>query len=193
LFDLDRFKFMKFLPFLFAFAAFSLPLKASETWSPDGQWEVAKAGLSLQVMTRDGVSVLTLSDSTSGYDHLEVSWSEDSTRAVVAANARRGSLILAAWHEGAVWHKTLQVMNFPELGPFGQANGGILEEHRSLGSWQPDQTLIVYGGVHFRNNASLRYFYALKFAEPGAPLVLDKGGYEEGAIVGTRYAVEGEP
>jgi hypothetical protein len=165
-----------------------------ELSSPDGHWKVTRDVKRIQLvdLQRGSASVLTLIDSLDGFKTLESTWSSDSKRVVLIGNAARGSCVWAAWQDGESWRRTLQTDFFPKIEAKADQNGGIVQEHRAAEEWKDPEGLVINGFVQFRNNTGLSYAYVLRFQPPGTPLTRDRGGYEEGEILGVAWTVEKE-
>jgi hypothetical protein len=179
------------LAFLAGRSAFGQGFEAE---SPDGHWKVTRNVKRIQLvdLQHGGTPVLTLIDSLDGFKTLESTWSSDSKRLVLIGNAARGSCVWAAWQDGETWRRTLETDFFPELTQTAEANGGIGQEHREAAEWKDPEGLVINGAVQFRNSAGLRYAYVLRFQPPGTTLSRDRGGYEEGEILGVAWTLEKE-
>jgi hypothetical protein len=161
---------------------------AAGTESPDGQFLI-RAGDSLVVQNAAGEPVLVLTK-MGGAKQVQVAWSPDSQRVVVITNFGEGSAVFGAWREGNTWHKTLELDS--DLSPVTkaiQSNGGrVVSESRSLGQWIARDAVTVRGEMISRGNKSWLYTYTLHFASGGSQsYTLDRGGYEEGALVGKDF------
>lgn len=160
------------------FLAFALTLgqaaclKAFESVSPDGQYQVAKVGFSLQLLGPTGPPLLILDiDATDSFtDHLEASWSRDSRRVVVVVDAQRKSTVYAAWRSESDWQKAAQRdIGFPNLEDLRRQNGPLVSEQRMLGDWASEDKITVHGFLVFQNRKVVTYGYDLTIAP-------DKGG-----------------
>lgn len=170
---------------------FTMPARADQAVSPDGRFKV-KTNLSIEVVDASGTPVILLDKNAEAMKRVEVAWSADSQRMVVAEDIGRGSSILAAWRDGAAWHKAFQLDADREaivraLQRHGA--GRLVADQRSLGQWVSPEALTVKGQLTFSNGRRVAYAYTLKFASAPAPVQLDRGGYEEGAIKGTDYHI----
>jgi hypothetical protein len=150
--------------------------------SPDGQYTL-KTGQGIEITDSSGQPVLTLVDHLAGSDRLEVAWSADSKRVVVATNAGRGSAVLAAWHDGPAWHKTIEQEQ--DSARFvgwlkARVHSDIVSEHRELEGWTGPDALTVKCKVTFERGLSIQYQYLLTFTS--SQVRLDRGGFEEGAV-----------
>jgi hypothetical protein len=161
---------------------------ARDLHSPDGKFAV-RAEASISLIDSSGQPILTLVRNTSGDTKVEVAWSPDSRHVVVVENSHIGSGIVAAWSDGANWHKTIQ-MDQDQAGIVraGQAqfHGRLVAEHRKLDGWVTPREVLVKGEMVFSNGGKCNYGYTLAF-RTGEQVRLDRGGYEEGELVGTNY------
>jgi hypothetical protein len=155
--------------------------------SPDGRFAV-RAEASISLVDSRGDQILTLVRDTTGDAKVEVAWSPDSRHVVVVENGERvGSGIVAAWKDD-VWHKTIELDS--DAGALIQAqqarfHGRLVSEHRKLAGWVTPSEVAVQGDMTFSSGGQYHYGYTLAF-RPG-PGRLDRGGYEEGELVGKDY------
>jgi hypothetical protein len=171
----------------------TVSVRALQTASPDGQFEVKTGPSSIEVLNASGEPVLLLQKRTIGNPRVEVAWSPDGRRVVVAENFPCGSEVLAAWREGNVWHRGLEGDEGLEgLGRALQRQGlgRVVAEHRTLKGWVSPDALEVTGEMTLSGGRRVAYAYTLRFVS--APGHLDRGGYEEGVIKGTNYRLNGE-
>jgi hypothetical protein len=157
--------------------------------SPDGKYGI-KAGAALVLVDSTGRELLVLVANTSGATRVEVAWAPDSKKVAVVENFARGSAVFAAWlGESGVWHKTLQ-SDEDQAGIVRMAQqrcgGRLVSENRTFAGWSSDDAIRVKGDMTFSLGKKCAYQYTLGFA-PGAVGRLDRGGYEEGIIVGHNY------
>jgi hypothetical protein len=164
-----------------------LSVWALETRSPDGEFDV-KVGASVTLEDATGKTVLVLDRDTRGIRKIDLNWSDDSRKVVVVENAGRGSSVLAAWREGATWHKTLELdSDLAGVTARAQAlrGGRLVSENRSAGQWISPNEVTIFGDMLFSSGAHAQYSYTLRFTT--GPTRIDRGGYEEGAIKGVNY------
>jgi hypothetical protein len=167
-------------------SALAAASQAKDVHSPDGQWAV-RAEKAISLVDSGGQEILTLVRDTTGDVKVEVAWSPDSRHVVVVENAARGSGIVAAWRDDA-WHKTLQLDS--QEGAFidreqSRFHGRLVAEHRNLHGWVTPSAVLVEGDLAFSSGAKSRYGYTLEFRQ--VPGRLDRGGYEEGQLIGRDY------
>jgi hypothetical protein len=174
---------------------------AKDIPSPDGKYEVrAEATISL-IDVKSGQTLLVLSNNTAGATRVEVAWAPDSRKVAMVEDWPRGSAVFAAWIDTPeqtlldrvtspprpdVWHKTLQA-DADEKAIIYQAEqefgGRIVSENRVFAGWLSPDAVRVKGEMHFSSGKRCAYQYTLHFLT-NAVGHLDKGGYEEGVIVG---------
>jgi hypothetical protein len=160
--------------------------QAKDVRSPDGQFAV-RAEATISLVDASGASILTLVRDTSGDAKVEVAWSPDSHNVVVVENSVRGSGIVAAWKDEA-WHKTIELDE--DQAGIVQAEqvrfrSRLVAEHRKLEGWISPSEVAVKGEMTFSSGGKYTYGYTLVF-RPG-PGRLDRGGYEEGELIGRDY------
>ena len=145
--------------------------------------------------------MLVLSNNTAGAIRVEVAWAPDSRKVAMVEDWPRGSAVFAAWTDTPeqtlldrdvspprpdVWHKTLQA-DADEKAIIHQAEqefgGRLVSENRVFAGWLSPDAIRVKGEMHFSSGKSCAYQYTLHFLTNAASH-LDKGGYEEGVIVG---------
>jgi hypothetical protein len=166
----------------------AVPSQGKDVRSPDGQFAV-RAESAISLVNLSGALILTLVRDTSGDAKVEVAWSPDSRHVVVVENGERvGSGIVAAWKD-EVWHKTIELES--QVGGLIQAqqvkfHSRLVAEHRKLNGWVTPSQVLVEGDMTFANGAKYRYGYTLAF-RPGGPVRLDRGGYEEGELIGKDF------
>jgi hypothetical protein len=160
--------------------------QAKDVRSPDGRFAV-RAEATISLVDASGASILTLVRDTSGDAKVEVAWSPDSHHVVVVENSVRGSGIVAAWKDEA-WHKTIE-LDQDQAGMVqaqqARFHGRLVSEHRKLAGWITPSEVAVQGDMSFSSGGQYHYGYTLAF-RPG-PGRLDRGGYEEGELVGKDY------
>ena len=160
--------------------------QAKDVRSPDGRFAV-RAEATILLVDASGASILTLVRDTSGDAKVEVAWSPDSQHVVVVENDVRGSGIVAAWKDQA-WHKTIE-LDQDQAGIVQaeqtQLHGRLVAEHRKLTGWISPSEVAVKGEMTFSSGGKYAYGYTLVF-RPG-PGRLDRGGYEEGELIGKDY------
>ena len=160
--------------------------QAKDVRSPDGRFAV-RAEATISLVDASGASILTLVRDTSGDAKVEVAWSPDSHHVVVVENSVRGSGIVAAWKDEA-WHKTIE-LDQDQAGMVqaqqARFHGRLVSEHRKLAGWITPSEVAVQGDMTFSSGGQYHYGYTLAF-RPG-PGRLDRGGYEEGELVGKDY------
>src|SRR5262245_17614991 len=160
--------------------------QAKDVPSADGRFAV-RAEATISLVDASGASVLTLVRDTSGDAKVEVAWSPDSHHVVVVENSVRGSGIVGAWKDEA-WHKTIE-LDRDQAGIVqaeqAQFHGSLVSEHRKLAGWISPNEVAVKGEMTFSSGGKYAYGYKLVF-RPG-PGRLDRGGYEEGELIGKDY------
>jgi len=160
--------------------------QAKDVRSPDGRFAV-RAEATISLVDASGTSILTLVRDTSGDAKVEVAWSPDSHHVVVVENSVRGSGIVAAWKDEA-WHKTIE-LDQDQAGVVqaeqAQFHGRLVAEHRKLSGWISPSEVAVKGEMTFSRGGKYTYGYTPVF-RPG-PGRLDRGGYEEGELIGKDY------
>ena len=160
--------------------------QAKDVRSPDGRFAV-RAEATISLVDASGTSILTLVRDTSGDAKVEVAWSPDSHHVVVVENSMRGSGIVAAWKDEA-WHKTIE-LDQDQAGIVQaeqvQFHGRLVAEHRKLAGWISPIEVAVKGEMTFSSGGKYAYGYTLVFRR--GPGRLDRGGYEEGELVGKDY------
>jgi len=172
------------------YAAASLLLavasQAKDVRSPDGRFAV-RAEATISLVDASGTSILTLVRDTSGDAKVEVAWSPDSHHVVVVENSARGSGIVAAWKDEA-WHKTIE-LDQDQAGIIqaqqAKFHGRLVAEHRKLDGWKSPSEILVQGDMNFSSGGNYHYGYTLAFRQ--VPGRLDRGGYEEGQLIGKDY------
>jgi hypothetical protein len=154
--------------------------------SPDGQFAVrAEAGISL--VDSRGDQILTLIPDTTGDAKIEVAWSPDSKHVVVVENGNRDSDIVAAWKD-EVWHKTIELYSDETKTIQAQQvrlYGRLVGEHQKFAGWISSSEETVIDEVTFSSGARYHYGYTLVFGPVSGRL--DRGGYEEGELIGKDY------
>jgi hypothetical protein len=169
-------------------AAFLLPafsVRAETVRSPDGRFAI-ETGPGIEVVDSTGQTALSLVPSLNGANKVEVAWSPDSRRVVIATNAARGSGVMAAWREGAAWHKTVEPDSESGFDRLVKGHGRLVAEHRSLGGWVSADALTVTGELIFASGRREAYRYTLTFVSSSSA-GLNRGGFEQGVLVGANY------
>lgn len=160
--------------------------QAKDVRSPDGRFAV-RAEATISLVDASGASILTLVRDTSGDAKVEVAWSPDSHHVVVVENSARGSGIVAAWKDEA-WHKTIE-LDQDQAGIIqaqqAKFHGRLVAEHRKLDGWKSPSEVLVQGDMTFSSGGNYHYGYTLAFRQ--VPGRLDRGGYEEGQLIGKDY------
>jgi hypothetical protein len=142
----------------------------------------------IQLVDQSGLSLLTFTKSLEGVQSVDVKWSTDSRRVVVAVNYDRGSVIEAGYFDGSSWRKTLEPdtdLPITDLARQGGASGRLLAEHCHLEEWLDPNRIAVRGELIFSQQKRVPYAYTLVFTD--GPTRLDPGGFQEGAIKGVGY------
>jgi hypothetical protein len=175
--------------------------QAKDVVSPDGKYAVrAEETISL-VDVKSGQTLLVLSKNTAGATRVEVAWAPDSRKVAMVEDWPHGSAVFGAWTDTPeqtlldqatssprpdVWHKTLQA-DADEKATIHQAEqefgDRLVSENRVFAGWVSPDSIKVKGEMHFSSGKRCSYQYTLHFLT-NAVGHLDKGGYEEGAIVG---------
>jgi hypothetical protein len=133
--------------------------------------------------------LIPLEKDTSRVRQLEVSWSPDSHRVVLLEKTARGSVVLAAWQTGAAWRKAFQTDPMPGLTELVTRSGSrLVSERRSLGHWLSEEAITMEGELRFADGSRHAYRYTLEFV--ARPTPLERGGGEEGALIGADYHFE---
>jgi hypothetical protein len=175
--------------------------QAKDVVSPDGKYAVRAEETITLVDVNSGQTLLVLSKSTAEATRVEVAWAPDSRKVAMVEGWPRGSAVFAAWTDTPeqtlldqatssprpdVWHKTLQA-DADEKAIIHQAEqefgGRLVSENRVLAGWLSPDAVRVKGEMHFSSGKRCAYQYTLHFLT-NAVGHLDKGGYEEGVIVG---------
>lgn len=160
--------------------------ESKDLHSPDGRFAI-RAESAISLVDSSGEQILNLVRNTAGDTKVEVAWSPDSKHVVVVESSQRGSGIVAAWRD-ETWHKTLE-MDEDQAGIVQQKQtqfgGRLIAEHRKLAGWITPTEVQVKGEMIFSGGRKFEYGYTLAF-RPG-PGRLDRGGYEEGELIGKDY------
>ena len=69
-----------------------------------------------------------------------------------------------------------------------RSGGRLVSERRSLGHWLSEKAITMEGELYLSDGGRHAYRYTLEFESRPTPL--ERGGDEEGAIVGTNYHYE---
>jgi hypothetical protein len=158
---------------------------AKDVKSPDGRYAV-RAEKSISLVDAAGNQILTLVADTTGDNKVEVAWSPDSQHVLVVENGNRDCSIVGAWKDQA-WHKTIQLDSDEATFQKEQTKryGRLFAEHVRLAGWLTPSEVAVDGEMTFASGAKYRYAYTLAFRQ--VPGRLDRGGYEEGQLIGKDY------
>jgi hypothetical protein len=175
--------------------------QAKNVVSPDGKYAVRAEETITLVDVKSGQTLLVLSKNTAGATRVEVAWASDSRKVAMVEDWPLGSAVFAAWTDTPeqtlldqatssprpdVWHKTLQA-DADEKAIIHQAEqefgGRLVSENRVFAGWLSPDAIRVKGEMHFSSGKRCAYQYTLHFLT-NAVGHLDKGGYEEGVIVG---------
>jgi Tol biopolymer transport system component len=175
--------------------------QARDVVSPDGNYAVRAQESITLVNVKTGQQLLVLTRNTQGVSRVEVAWSPDSRKVALIKDYPRGSEIIAAWASPSTanlvgqsmeqWHKTLDTDE--EAVPFTRRaekefSGRLTSENRVFKGWASSDAIRVQGTMHFASGKQCQYQYLLEF-HPNAVTHLDRGGYEEGAIVGKDFTM----
>jgi hypothetical protein len=165
--------------------------QAKDCVSPNGRFAVRAESVITLIDVKTGQQLLVLNDNTSFLTRVEIAWSPDSTKVGMVTDARRGSGVYAAWLNGSSWHKTLE-RDSDLIGVIERAEkefgGRLVAENRTFHGWATPDALRVQGTMHLTSGKQCQYQYLLEF-HPNAVTHLDRGGYEEGAIVGKDFTM----
>ena len=177
--------------------------QARDIRSPDGKYAVRAEQTITLVDLKSGQTLLVLSDNTTGATRVEIAWAPDSRKVAMVEDYPRGSAVFAAWTDmqnqtlldqamsshpngPASWHKTLQadadesaIIHRAEQ----QFGGRLVSENRVFAGWISSDAIHVKGEMHFSSGKRCAYQYTLNFVT-NAVGHLDRGGYEEGVIIG---------
>jgi hypothetical protein len=175
--------------------------QAKDVVSPDGKYAVRAEETITLVDVNSGQTLLVLSKNTAGATRVEVAWAPDSRKVAMVEDWPHGSAVFGAWTgtpektlldrvtsspRPDVWHKTLQA-DADEKAIIHQAEqqfgGRLVSENRVFAGWLSPDAIRVKGDMHFSSGKRCAYQYTLHFMT-NAVGHLDKGGYEEGVIVG---------
>src|SRR5260370_16290734 len=167
----------------------ALSSQARNIPSPDGRFAI-RAESAIELLDSAGKPMLDLNKHTAGDTKVEVAWSADSRRLAIVETSGRGSDIVAAWRDGEVWHKTIE-MDADQAGMIQQAQrefgGRLVSERRTLGSWISGNAVKVHGEMTFTGGRKCAFAYTLEFGH--GPIHLSRAGYEDGAVVGTQFQI----
>ena len=175
----------KLLILIFAAVLWSVASQAKDVRSPDGQFAV-RTEKAITLVDAGGNEILTLVKDTTGDQKIEVAWSPDSRHVLIVEGGARDSAIVGAWRDEA-WHKTIDMDAWQEgIGrKHSDQRNRMAAEHRKLAGWLTPSEAAVQGEMLFRDGTKLHYSYILAF-QP-VPGHLDRGGYEEGQLIGKDY------
>jgi hypothetical protein len=159
---------------------------AQDVASPNGQY-VLEGGTAAKIVEH-GTAVFTLVDDMQGVKHLDVKWSPDSSRVVVATDFVRGTYVYAAYLQEGNWQKTLEVdppSLYDDLARQAGASGRVVKDLRTLGNWIDNKRLTVTGELTFSSQQHIAFDYVLTFT--GIPTQVSRGGFNEGAVIGQHF------
>src|ERR1700682_5049731 len=177
---------------------------ARNVLSPDGNYAISTES-SIRLLDLTDQPILVLAEDTTGATRVEVAWSPDSHKVVVIIDYPRGSAVLAAWTDSmrtmidkafsgnlqkvSPWHKTLELdqdaAGFIRLSE-QKAGGRLVSENRVGQGWLSSGSYKIRGWMKFSSGRRLSYKYILEFRLNAVPQ-LDKGGFEEGELIGKGY------
>lgn len=160
---------------------------AKQIWSPDKTARI-EAEESIRLFDEKNRTSILLVPSTRGTSEIEVSWSPDSRKVVIAQDFARGSVIYGAWFDGENWHKTIQTeQDFVPIVRIVErlSHSTVDSESRNFAGWMGSSAVRVKGTLRLRDGKTVVYEYRLEFgAQAGR---YDRGGYEEGVITSSEY------
>jgi hypothetical protein len=159
---------------------------AQDVASPNGQY-VLEGGTAANIVEH-GTAILTVVDDMQGVKRLDVKWSPDSSRVVVATDFVRGTYVYAAYLQDGKWQRTLEVdppSLYNDLAKQAGASGRVVKDLRTLGNWLDDKRIKVTGELTFSSQQQIAFDYILTFT--GAPSQVSRGGFNEGAIKGQDF------
>jgi hypothetical protein len=154
--------------------------------SPNGQY-VLEGGVAAKIVEHD-TAILTVVDDLQGVKHLDVKWSADSSRVVVATDFVRGTYVYAAYLKDGKWQRTLEIdpaSLYDDLARQAGASGRVVKDLRTLGNWLDNKRIKVTGELTFSSQQRIAFDYILTFT--GAPTQLSRGGFNEGAVKGEDF------
>ncbi|MBV8215881.1 MAG: hypothetical protein JOZ08_21900 [Verrucomicrobia bacterium] len=161
---------------------------AQNVASPNGQYSLT-GGTAARVVEH-GAAIFTVVDDMQGVKHLDVSWSPDSSRVVVAVDFVRGSYIYAAYLQDGKWQRALEVdpqSIYDDLTKQVGASGRVVKDLRAPGNWLDNRRLTVNGKLTFSSQQQVAFSYTLTFTD--APTQVSRGGFNEGAIKGEDFRI----
>jgi hypothetical protein len=154
--------------------------------SPNGQY-VLEGGTTAKIV-ENGNAIFTVVDDMQGVEHLDVKWSPDSCRVVVAADFVRGTYVYAAYLQEGKWQRTLEVdppSLYDDLAKQAGAWGRVVRDLRTLGNWLDNKRIKVAGELTFSSQQQIAFDYILTFTD--APTQVSRGGFNEGAVKGEDF------
>jgi hypothetical protein len=172
-----------------ALIAVTITVYGKDVWAPDHHYAI-RAESAISLVDQAGNQIFVLAPQTKQDLRVEVAWSPDSKHVLVLENYQRGSVITGAWFDGSSWHKTIEdasIDKFIEL-QSRQLKQRVQSEHEQFAGWISPSEMAVQGVASFSGSHTINYRYNLIF-EPDAFVHLDRGGYEEGQLVGKDYRV----
>jgi hypothetical protein len=159
---------------------------AENVASPNGQYALA-SGAAVKIVEH-GAAIFTVVDDMQGVKRLDVSWSPDSSRVVIAVDFVRGSYIYAAYFQDGKWQRALEVdpqSVYDALTKQAGAAGRVVKDLRAPGNWLDNRRLTINGKLTFSSEQQVAFNYTLTFAD--ASTQLSRGGFNEGAIKGEDF------
>jgi len=160
---------------------------AQNVTSPNGQYVLT--GDTAVRIVKHGAAIFTVVDDMQGVRRLNVSWSPDSSRVVVAVDYVRGSYIYAAYLQDGKWQRALEIdpqSIYDDLAKQVGASGRVVKDLRAPGNWLDNRRLTVNGKLTFSSQQQVAFNYTLTFTD--APTQLSRGGFNEGAIKGEDFS-----
>ena len=154
--------------------------------SPNGQY-IVESGTAIRI-AEHGTPVFTVVDDLQGVRHLDVRWSPDSSRVVIAIDFVRGTYIYAADRQDGKWQRALEVdppALYDDLAKQEGASGRVVKDLRALGHWLNNRQLAVNGNLTFSSQQQVAFNYILAFSE--APTRVSRAGFSEGAVKGQDF------
>jgi hypothetical protein len=159
---------------------------AQDVASPNGQYVLA--GGATAKIVEHGTAIFTVVEDMQGVKHLDVKWSPDSSRVVVATDFVRGTYVYAAYLQDGKWQRTLEVdppSLYGDLARQAGSSGRVVKDLRTLGNWLDNKRLAVTGELTFSSQQHVGFDYILTFT--GAPTQVSRGGFSEGAVKGQDF------
>src|ERR1700722_5077925 len=154
--------------------------------SPNGQY-IVESGTAIRIV-EDGTPVFTVVEDLQGVRHLDVRWSPDSSRVLIATDFVRGTYIYAAYRQDGNWQRALEVdppALYDDLAKQAGASGRGVKGLRGLGHCLNNRQRAVDGHLTFSSQQEVAFNYILTFSE--APTRVSRGGFSEGAVKGQDF------